>query len=230
MRLCRSSERLRDIRLDGGSWYTFHPEHREQLASGFGALRMLNEHRVSPGSRVPSHLIEAASLVTYVLAGELTCRDSFGRSNICRAGEFSHTAGLRNIHFAEVNNSSDIAHVFQLYLLRYDEATEASREQKRFSVADRRGSWRAVAAPDGVDGALVVNSGAVVYSAIFREGQHAVFEMSAADRAWLHVVRGSAIVDAQSELAAGDGVGFDAGVAISLRATSECECLLIVTE
>lgn len=230
MRLCRSSERLRDLRLDGGSWYTFHSEHRAEFVAGFGALRMLNEHRISPGARVPRHLIEVASLVTYVLAGELTCRDSFGRSSVCRAGEFSHTAGLRSIHYSEVNKSSDIAHVFQLYLLRHNGDSEPTREQKRFSVADRRGGWCAVAAPNGTDGALVVNSGAVVYSAIFGEGQHAVFELPTASRAWLHIVRGDAIVDASSELNAGDGVGFDAGVAVSLRATSECECLLIVTE
>lgn len=227
--MCRATERLRDLRLNVESWFTFHPEHRREFVEGFGALTMLNEHRLLPGARVPNRLIEGASLVTYVMEGELSCRDSFGRSSTCQAGEFSHTAGLRNIHYAETNASTELAHIFQLYLLRVDGAGQSSREQKRFSAADRRGRWCVVVAPDGRDGALVVDSHAVVYSAILDVGQHLVFELGTVETAWLHVVRGKALLAGTSELSGGDGVGVDAGHSVSLTATAAFECLLIVT-
>jgi hypothetical protein len=230
MMIRKADDRLRDQQGDCDGWFTFHPEHRlEAMVDGFGALQMLNEYTLSANAHVPNRLIESAALVTYVEEGVLSCRDSFGRESTCRAGEFSHTAGLRNIHYSETNSSSDKTHIVQLYLRGNDSASASSREQKRFSVADRRGRWCVVAAPDGRDGSLVVGSDAVVCSAILEVGQHVVYELPETNRAWLHLLRGQAMLNNNLALKRGDGVGVVAGP-VSLTATAETEGLLIVTE
>ena len=228
MSVLRSDDRIRNEQRDCEGWFTFHPDSREPLAVGFGALMMLNEYVLPAKAQVPNRLIEGAALITYVKSGILSCRDSFGRQSTCRTGEFSHTAGLRNIHYSETNASSEDTDIVQLYLRRIEGAKTPSREQRRFSVADRRGRWCVVASSDGRDGSLTVGSDAVVYSSILEVGHHVIHELPATNRAWLHLLRGHVMLNNIVALKGGDGVGVVAGP-VSLTAQAETESLLIVT-
>jgi redox-sensitive bicupin YhaK (pirin superfamily) len=209
-------------------WFTFYPQDRtDPLADGFGALATLNEDRLPPGTSVPLHTARDARIITYVIEGALGQKDSMGRcSGLIRAGELQcMIAGRGSRHSERSASRTDWAHVFRVSLHTSVAGLESSHQQKRFSVAERRGGLCVVASPDGRKGSLCIRQDALIYSAMLDPGQHLIHELSPGRHAWLHVVRGEVTLR-DDVLNAGDGVGFRAERAVSFTAREESEILL----
>ena len=209
-------------------WRTFGPHEREDLpAGGFGILEALNEYLLPPGAAVPGAPGTDAEVLTYVQQGTLAQEDSLGRSGVLQAGEFQRMTARRGVRQSATNPSrTDDARVFQVWLRPSEAGLLQSYEQKRFSVADRRGTLRIVASSDGQQDSLRIHPDALLYSVILELGQHIVHELARGRLAWLHVVSGE-IVLADAILSCGDGVGVDAERALSLTARGQAELLLI---
>ena len=226
--LRRTKERSHVRRRNHEAWLTFYPEDRTaSLADGFGVLELLNEDRLAPGAGISLHPHHDAEIVTYVREGALAQEDSMGRSGVIQAGEFHRLTAGRGIRHSETNGSrTEWAHVFQISLRPSEAGLEPSHEQKRFSVAERRGVLCIIASPDGRKASLHVHQDALIYSAMLDPGQHVVHELSPARSAWLHLVRGEATLG-DVVLTTGDGVGVAADRSVSLTAREETEVLLL---
>jgi len=226
--LRRAKERHHIRRRKQEVWCTFSPEDREDpLADGFGALQSLNEERLPKGAGIPLKPCHDAEIITYVHEGSLAYEDSTGRSGVIHAGEFQRIPAGRRIRHSTTNASrTDSAHFFQIWLRLSQLGLDPSHEQKRFSVAERKGVLCVIASPDGRRGSLRTHQGAVIYSAVLDPGQHLIHEFSPQRSAWLHVVRGDATLG-DVVLTTGDGAGVTAERAISLTARAEAEVLLL---
>jgi redox-sensitive bicupin YhaK (pirin superfamily) len=164
--------------------------------------------------------------VTYVREGALAYEDSLGFSGVIHAGEFQHLTAGRSIRHREANASrTDWAHVFQISLRSIAAELASSREQRRFSAAERRGRLCLVASPDGRGRSLRIQQDVLIYSMILEPGHHLVHALSPDRAAWLHVVHGEAIVG-DILLSDGDGAGFTTERAVSLTAREPSELLL----
>ena len=226
--LRRATERHHDCRGKEEVWHTFHPDaEASSRTDGFAGLAVLDESRLSPGGDIARQPHPELEIVTYVREGALAQEDSTGRSGVVHAGEFQRLTAGSGVRGRERNASPvDGAHVFQLGLGPLPPGLETSREQRRFSTAQRRGGLCVVASADRRNGSLRLGQDALMYSALLDPGQHVVHELSSTRSAWLHVVEGEATLDGVV-LTAGDGAGFTAERAVSLTACEETEILLV---
>ncbi len=228
--LRRDKERRHVRRGEQDIWLTFWPQDRtDPLADGFGNLEVVNEDRLPPGAGagVPFHRHHDAEIVTYVREGALAYEDSTGRSGVIQTGEFQRMSAGRGIRHGESNASRvDWAHCFQIWLRPSEAGLEPSREQKRFSAAERRGSLCVVASPDGRRGSLRIHQDALICSALLDSGQHVIHELAPDRRAWVHVVKGE-VTFGDDVLTAGDGAGIRGERAVSLTARVDTEILLV---
>lgn len=225
--LRRADERKHERRSKQEAWLTFSShDPADPLAKGFGTLETLKEGRLSPRAGVRQPLRDA-EIVTYVREGTLAFQDSLGQPGVIRAGEFQRMTAGRGIRYSEMNASpTDSAHVFQIWLRPSAEPLDPGHEEKRFTVAERRGILCAVASPDGRRGSLRLHQDAVVYSTTLNRGQHLIHELAPNRSAWLHLVHGRADFGTVT-LSAGDGAGISAERALSLTARQETEILLL---
>jgi hypothetical protein len=225
--LRRTEARHHDRDRQRNAWLTFDPRKREDpLADGFGGLEILCEDRLRPGAAIRRGPLRAAELVTYVREGALAYEDSLGFSGVIQAGEFQHLTVGRAGHHSEANASRTApAHVFRMSLRAAAAELAPSREQRRFSAAERHGRLRIVASPDGRGHSLRTQQEVLIYSTLLEPGQHVVHELASDRGAWLHLVHGEAIVD-DIILTGGDGAGFTTERAVSLTARKPSEILL----
>jgi redox-sensitive bicupin YhaK (pirin superfamily) len=223
----RSEERQHTQRGKRETWCSFAGrDPMDPLSAGFGALESLGEEQLAPGARFTFRSEHAVELITYVLAGALAHEDSAGRSTVIHAGEFQCITAGRGQRHSEANASlADAAHVFHVLLRSSQAGLGPSREQQRFSAAQRRGTLCVVAAPDGRRGSLRIHQDALMHSALLDPGQHLVHELAPGRAGWLHVVSGSARI-APFVLNAGDAVGVTDERAVSLTAQQPTEILL----
>lgn len=222
------AERHHDQRDERDVWLTFFPQNgSDPLAHGFGALAAFNEGRLPAGASVPRHAHQGAEIVTYVRRGALAFEESSGTSGVIQAGEFQRmTFGPRARHRHTNVSRVDGSHFYQLGICPAEVGLDPSHEQKRFSVAERRGVLCVVASPDARRGSLRIHQDAVICSAVLDAGQHVVHELAPGRQAWLHVVAGEVALG-DLILSAGDGVGVEAERAIGLTAREDSELLLV---
>ncbi|MFH1571863.1 MAG: pirin family protein [Gemmatimonadota bacterium] len=226
--LHRAGDRHHDRGPRQEVWLTFSPQDQpDPLSHGFASLEIFAEGRLSPGASAPRHHPHEAEVITYVREGALAYEDSAGRSGVIHAGEFQRTTVGRGLRHRQTNASrADWAHVFQIWLRPSEAELEPNHEQRRFSMAERRGVLRIIASPDARRESLRLHLDACVFSALLDPGQHVVHPLSPGRSAWLHVVEGEATLG-DDVLRAGDGAGVQTERAVSLTAQEETEILLL---
>lgn len=209
------------------SFHTFSfADYYDPKNMGFRSLRVINEDRVEPGRGFGTHSHRDMEILSYVLEGELSHKDSMGNGSVIRPGDVQRMSAGTGVLHSEFNPSkSDGVHFLQIWILPDRAGYPPSYEQKSFSAEERAGTLRLVASPDGREGSVTIHQDAKLYAGTFADGQRARYELGAGRYAWLHVARGS--VDVQGEkLNAGDAAAIEQGAPIDIAATSDAEVLL----
>jgi redox-sensitive bicupin YhaK (pirin superfamily) len=193
---------------------------------GFRSLRVINDDRVHPGQGFGMHGHRDMEIVTYVLEGALQHKDSLGNGSIMEAGELQRMTAGTGVRHSEFNPSDTAwVHLYQIWLLPQHKGLEPSYEQLAVAEEEKRGRFRLVASPDGVDGSLTIHQNARLYLASLSPGEGVAHEIDRGRAAWLQVLRGSVNVLGH-DLAAGDGVAVTDENAISVQAAAPSEVLL----
>jgi redox-sensitive bicupin YhaK (pirin superfamily) len=197
---------------------TFHPG--APYTSGFGPLKLLNEHYLPPRSCLPRR--RHVEVITYVRAGSLT--DEHGHT-VLAGGACRTTPGAERGTHANCAPSGT-PHVFEIGLQKSEGQRRRRREQKRFDITARRNTLCVVAAPDDHKMHFQLRQPVVIYSAALDPGQHIVHELDDDECAWLHLIEGGLRID-DLELASGDGAAVCSEPVVRFTAARASEVLLV---
>ncbi len=197
------------------------PEHM-----GFGALRVINEDRIGPGSGFGTHGHRDMEIITYVLDGTLAHKDSMGNGSTMRPGDVQRMSAGRGVMHSEYNHEKSAAtHFLQIWIEPSVRGVEPSYEQKHFEAAAKRGRLRLLASPDGREGSVMIHQDAYLYAAVLDGRERASHVLGAGRRAYVHVARGRLKVNGTG-LAAGDALKATNTVQIDLEDGVGAEVLL----
>ena len=216
--------------FDNGWLDTYHTfsfgDYYDPAHMGFRSLRVINDDRVQPGQGFGMHGHRDMEIVTYVLDGALAHKDNMDNGSIIRAGELQRMTAGTGVRHSEFNPSdTKWVHLYQIWLLPQRKGLKPSYEQLVVGEEEKRGRFRLVASPDGVDGSLTIHQDARLYLASLSPGEGVAHEIEPGRAAWLQVLRGSVNVLGH-DLAAGDGVAITDENAISVQAGVPSEVLL----
>jgi redox-sensitive bicupin YhaK (pirin superfamily) len=216
--------------FDHGWLDTYHSfsfsDYYDPEQMGFRSLRVINEDRVAAGRGFGMHPHRDMEIVTYVLSGSLTHRDSLGTGSVLRAGELQRMSAGTGLRHSEFNDSpTEPVHLYQIWLLPEHRGVTPSYEQRGFEASEDRGRFRVVASPDGRDGSLTIGQDAALYLAAFDEGGEAAHALRPGRHAWLQVLRGRVSLNGEP-LVAGDGAALGQEPGLSVTAEGPSEVLL----
>jgi hypothetical protein len=191
----------------------YDPEHM-----GFGALRVINEDRVSPGKGFGSHGHEDMEILTYVLSGTLAHKDSMGNVETLQANDLQRiTAGSGIVH-SEFNGSrTEAVHFLQIWLEPAENGLQPSYQQLSLTEEEKRGKLVLVASPEG-GGPLIIHQDVRVMIGQVEAGGELAHSLKPGRQAWVHVIRGAATVNGQP-LATGDAAGITGEDAVKIAGT-----------
>jgi hypothetical protein len=211
------------------TWLTFLcPNERATPAGdGFGALAALNEMLLQAGEVSAQVKGTGAEIITYVYRGVLAQEDSIGDSGVVHAGEFQRMVIGSGVRHKERNPShTESAHIFRICMHPSEAGLDSAHEQTRFPVAQRHNLLCVIASQDGRKKSLKILQDALIYSSILDPGHHLIHELLPGRSAWLHVIRGEAVMQ-DIIIREGDGVGIHAEPSVSITAQEHSEILLI---
>jgi redox-sensitive bicupin YhaK (pirin superfamily) len=189
------------------SYHTFSfDEYYDPVFEDFGALRVINENRIRPGKGYDQQAHQDVEILTYLIAGELSHRDSLGNTTVMRPGDVQRLSAGTGITQSELNLSpSEEVHLLQIWIKPSSHGLIPGYEQKHFAPAEKRGCLRLVASLGGEDGSMRIQQDARLYTGFFNAADRTEFEVAKGRRAYVHVASGSIAVN-ETRLNAGDGV------------------------
>ncbi|MFJ7491805.1 pirin family protein [Streptomyces sp. NPDC097727] len=82
----------------------------------FGAMLACNEERLAPGAGFDEHPHSHTEIVTWVVEGELTHRDSTGHATVVRAGDLQHLSAAAGVRHVERNDGDGPLTFLQMWL------------------------------------------------------------------------------------------------------------------
>ena len=227
MQIRRSGARGRADHGWARSAYSFSfGDYFDVAHQGHGSLFVLNEDGIAPGHGFPEHDHRNVEIVTYVLAGELTHRDSLGNSAVLRPGDVQRMSAGTGIVHSEFNDRQDRpVHLLQMWFQPLERDVQPQYEQRHFPAAERRNRLVPAVSREGQSGALRINADAGIEVGTFEAGAAWSRPVNLARLAYLHVARGALLANGQ-QLGSGDGALIDDVDTLSLRAELETELLV----
>jgi hypothetical protein len=201
--------------------------YRDPKHMGFSDLRVINEDYILPSAGFSTHSHQDMEIVTYVLAGELTHKDSMGTGSVIRPGDVQRMSAGTGVAHSEINHSdANQVHLLQIWILPETKGLAPSYEQKHFEADSRQNRWQLVGSLDGREGSVTIHQDVSLYVATLSAATELTYSLGAGRRAWLQVARGQAMLNGEA-LSDGDGVAISKLDKFSLTAASdETEVLL----
>lgn len=193
---------------------------------GFRSLRVINDDRVAPGAGFPTHSHRDMEILTYVLSGAVEHKDSLGTGSVIRPGDAQIMSAGTGIAHSEFNPSpTEPLHLLQIWILPDEQGLTPRYEQKAFSVEEKRGQLRLIAAKDGRDGAVTIHQDVDLYASVLEPGDIVNYHVKRDRYAWLQVAQGVVTLNGE-ELRAGDGVQINGEEQLELSTDIGTEVLL----
>lgn len=142
------------------SYHTFSfASYYDPRFLSFGALRVLNEDRVSAGTGFPTHPHRDAEIFSYILSGELTHRDSMVKQTDgsevskedfyrMKRGDVQFTTGGTGIAHSEQNeHERDEVHFLQIWATPWRKGLPPTYHTSTFSEADKLNKFATIISP-----------------------------------------------------------------------------------
>jgi quercetin 2,3-dioxygenase len=189
------------------SWHSFSfADYHDPRHTHLGPLRVINEDRVQAGQGFGTHGHRDMEIISYVIDGALGHADSMSNGASIVPGDVQRMSAGRGVTHSEYNYDRErTTHFLQIWIIPEVTGIAPSYEQKAFSDAEKRGRLRLVASPDGVDGSVTIHQDARMYAGLFDGSEHAAHRLAPGRLGYVHVVRGTAVVNGHAE-SAGDAL------------------------
>ncbi|WWC97797.1 hypothetical protein V866_004684 [Kwoniella sp. B9012] len=142
---------------DHGWLKTFHTfsfaSYYDPKYESFGALRVINEDRVAPGTGFPTHPHREAEIFSYIISGQLSHKDTMGNVETMVRGDIQMTSGGTGIAHSEYNDHpSQGVHFLQIWALPNRRGLKPKYFTRHFTDEQKKDKIAHLVAPVGYEG------------------------------------------------------------------------------
>lgn len=207
--------------------YTFSfSNYYDPRFMGFRDLRVINEDFIAPDQGFPTHGHRDMEILTYVIKGEISHKDSMGNGTTILPHEVQRmTAGTGILH-SEYSSPTDETHLLQIWILPEEENLTPGYEQTYFAPEEKQGKLKLVASRAGTDGSVTIHQDVSLYSSILAKDEEVTHELAENRHAWIQVIKGEIFLKGEI-LNTGDGAAISEESLLKIKSLAdETEFLL----
>jgi len=195
-----------------GNYYD--PQHM-----GFSHLRVINDDTVSPNAGFETHGHKDMEIISLVLEGIISHKDSAGNIKELPVGEYQLMSAGKGIFHSEFNASkTDPLKFLQIWIQPSKLGGAPDYQQKAFGETQ---GFTTIITPDGKNGTLQVKQDMQLIQLILKNETEATWQADKNRHYYIHVIEGELSLDNGVILKAGDGAKIEEQDKIHLKKTSE---------
>ncbi len=206
------------------SFATYYDPKRVQ----FGQLRVLNDDWIAPGKGFDFHPHDNMEIITIVLKGSISHRDSLGNEFVISSGEIQRMSAGTGIVHSEYNASdSEDLNLLQIWIFPKIRNIKPSYFQKKFDHMGRLNKFQLIISPDERDGSIGINQNSFFGLCDLNKGNTINYKVNMAGNGiYLFLISGS-IKISEKILNSRDGLEISETSEISFTAQKDSSILLM---
>lgn len=171
----------------------------------FGVLRVINDDLIQSNTGFDTHPHRDMEIISYVVNGELTHKDSMGNKNTITRGHVQYMSAGTGVYHSEHNFGKDTLRLLQIWIFPDQKGYKPNYGDYRFNWDDRQNKWlHMVSSKDG-DAIIKINQDINVYSLELEKGKEISFPVKEGRQAYLVQIEGALLVN-EVELNERDGM------------------------
>lgn len=191
----------------------------------FGNLRVINEDYIAPNQGFPTHPHNNMEIITYVISGALSHKDSMNNSSTINAGEVQLMSAGSGVFHSEFSDKKSETHLLQIWILPNVKNTMPSYQQKNFADSFKNNALNLVVSSAGENGSLQIKQDCKIYFGKFSAGEEFNFEIAKDKKIWIQIIKGE--LETLDFLAQkGDALAISDEKIITLKINADAEFLL----
>ncbi len=207
--------------------YTFSfSNYYDPRFMGFRSLRVINEDFIEANQGFPTHGHADMEILTYVMSGELSHKDSMGNGETIRPNEVQRMTAGTGITHSEFSSATDETHLLQIWILPEEKNLMPSYEQTFFAPEEKKSKLKLVASRAGTDDSVTIHQDVSLYSSILATGETVEHNLAENRHAWIQIVKGNLEINGET-LHQGDGAAVSDEILLEIKSLEdETEFLL----
>ncbi|MBP8005870.1 MAG: pirin family protein [Acinetobacter sp.] len=193
-----------------GSWYD--PKYM-----GVSALRVINDDTVAAHNGFGTHPHDNMEILTCVLDGTISHKDSMGNEGQINAGEWQLMSAGTGVTHSEMNKHDKAVLLLQIWIQPNVKDAEPTYQQILLNPKDHPNQWHLIAGDESAP--MLIRQDAEVKTAVIEKDQH--LEIAAQKKVnYVHVISGEVMI-ADHLVKAGDALLFDETATVTARQDSQ---------
>ena len=193
---------------------------------GWGNLRVINDDYIEVGGGFGDHPHRNMEIITYVLSGQLTHKDSLGNIETINPGEVQRMSAGNLVVHSEFNSANNATtHLLQIWIEPDVKNIEPSYEQKVIPQIKKEGRLALIASSDAKDQSVLIHADASLYAGTFNENQKATLQLNLNRKAYVHLIKGMLEING-NYLKTGDALMLEDEPLITISNGREAEVLV----
>ena len=213
LKLRKSNERFKTNRewLDSKHSFSF-AEHSDKLWDNFGKIRVINEDIISPNSGFSTHSHSNMEIVTIVIKGEITHRDSLNNfGKICEDEVQVMSAGT-GISHSEKNEKDIDCKLFQIWI--YPDVQNLKPSYNQMSIKNISGNNLIFDSFKKNNSPLCINQEISIWRCKYNRLNEKYLPSEIKNFNWIQIIEGNLLIRDKNNksnkfLSSGDGLGFE---------------------
>ena len=174
---------------------TFHlfsfADYYDSTNMNFGVLRVFNDDTIDRKSGFPTHGHKNMEIITIILEGELTHKDTMGNTEVIKKGEVQYMSAGTGVMHSEFNNSKEKIHLYQIWLTPIKNNLSPKYTQKDFSNNIKSNSLTPVVSNSKLENSITIQADATRYLGDFEAGKIITHQQKIGYGIFIYVTKGS---------------------------------------
>ena len=213
IKLRKSNERFKSNRewLDSKHSFSF-AEHRDPMWDNFGKIRVINEDIISPNSGFNTHSHSNMEIVTIVIKGEITHRDSLNNFGIIHEDEVQVMSAGTGITHSEKNEKNTDCKLFQIWI--YPDIQDLKPSYNQISIKNTSGNNLIIDSLKKNNPLLCINQDISIWRCKYNRLSQKYLPSEIKNFNWIQIIQGDLLIrdknnNSTKYLSSGDGLGFE---------------------
>ena len=213
LKIRKSNERFKSNRawLDSKHSFSF-AEHRDPIWDNFGKIRVINEDIISPNSGFSTHSHSNMEIVTIVIKGEITHRDSLNNLGIICEDEVQVMSAGTGISHSEKNEKNIDCKLFQIWI--YPNVQNLKPSYNQMSIKNISGNKLIIDSLKKNNSLLYINQDISIWRCKYNRLNQKYLPSDIKNFNWIQIIEGDLLIRDKNNklnkfLSSGDGLGFE---------------------
>ena len=202
-------------------------EYRDFDNMNFGVLRVLNDDLVHPQGGFPTHPHEDMEIISYVVHGEITHKDSMGNQESLKRGQVQYLSAGTGMQHSEYNKSqTQDLRLLQIWILPPEKGMKTLYGSHKYTLEERKNKLLKIVSSQDSDAKVKLYQDAHIYASELDKNKTLNFEIEPNRQVYFVCIEGVLSVNA-TEMNEGDAMKVTQESILEIQALKDCHFLFI---